>query len=54
MFIITTLIRVAFVTLFERKILGYSQIRIGPNKTGINGILQPISDAIKLYTKEIN
>nr|YP_009927487.1 NADH dehydrogenase subunit 1 [Pseudodendrothrips mori]QFO91089.1 NADH dehydrogenase subunit 1 [Pseudodendrothrips mori] len=53
-FVILTLISVAFITLFERKVLGYSQIRVGPNKTGVNGILQPLSDAIKLYTKEVN
>nr|QTF76107.1 NADH dehydrogenase subunit 1 [Holarthrothrips indicus] len=51
---ISTLIAVAFVTLMERKILGYSQIRVGPNKVGMMGILQPFSDAIKLYTKEHN
>jgi len=52
--IICSLISVAYITLLERKILGLIQIRLGPNKVGIGGILQPFSDAIKLYTKEIN
>ena len=51
--IIPVLVNVAFVTLMERKILGYSQYRKGPNKVSIIGILQPVSDAIKLFRNEV-
>nr|AZL93115.1 NADH dehydrogenase subunit 1 [Aulacus sinensis] len=52
--IIMVLLSVAFLTLFERKILGFIQDRMGPNKVFMIGIFQPFSDAIKLMTKEIN
>nr|AKI84849.1 NADH dehydrogenase subunit 1 [Crocidura beatus] len=50
--IIPVLLAVAFLTLVERKILGYMQMRKGPNIVGPYGLLQPIADAVKLFIKE--
>lgn len=50
--IISILLAVAFVTLLERKIMGFMQRRRGPNVTGLHGLLQPIADGVKLILKE--
>nr|APC61010.1 NADH dehydrogenase subunit 1 [Mesomys hispidus] len=50
--IIPVLLAMAFLTLMERKFLGYMQLRKGPNVVGPYGVLQPIADALKLFIKE--
>lgn len=50
---ICVILTVAFTTYFERKVIGYMQGRIGPNRVGIKGLGQPFADVIKLLVKEV-
>lgn len=51
--IVPLLISIAYFTLAERKVLGYIQCRKGPNVVGAYGLLQPLADGVKLFTKEM-
>src|SRR5476651_2639522 len=51
--VIGLVVTVLYLTYFERKVIGYMHVRIGPNRVGPKGFFQPFADALKLLTKEI-
>src|SRR5258706_11116149 len=51
--VVPLMLSVAYLTLWERKLIGWMQIRLGPNRVGPLGLLQPVADGIKLLFKEV-
>ena len=51
--LIPLILTVAYLTYFERKVIGYMQLRVGPNVTGPWGLIQPFADVLKLLFKEV-
>ena len=51
--LVPILLSVAYLTFWERKVLGWMHVRIGPNRVGPWGLLQPMADGLKLFFKEV-